>query len=355
MSITRTVEYGFLFLVLAGVGYVVWSMFAPFLGVLAFSCILTALVYPVFVRLQHVVPWKSVAASAMLMVAGVYTLVIGLVSVFSVVILREARTIYVLLSNDGGALFGNYLHNVERIVQTFVPSFSIDIASLVQNVAGIVISNITTFFAGTATIIGYLFLSMLVSFYLLRDGKEMIAYLVRLSPLQDIDDKKAMQRMMGAVRGVLFGVVVVALIQSVMTMLGLTLFGIDRAVLLGFIAAFAALIPGVGAGVLVFAPLTIYLILSGNYATALGVGIWGAVAVGTIDNILGPQLMRRGGTSLHPLMILLSVLGGIAAFGLIGFIVGPVVVSLFIALLEIYTTHIAPMNERLSTAEKQHG
>ena len=73
---------------------------------------------------------------------------------------------------------------------------------------------------------------------------------------------------------------------------------------------------------------------------ALGVGVWGFLAVGTIDNILGPILMRRGGTSLHPLVILLSALGGIAAFGLIGFVIGPVVLSIFVVLLEIYADHL---------------
>lgn len=347
MSATRTVEYGFLFLVLAGVGYIVWKLFAPFLGVLSFAVVLTALIYPVFVRIQGMVPWKSKGVTSAITVAMVYTLVIGLFSIFSVVILREARTIYRLLSDDGGVAFGVYLQRAEDLVRNFVPGFSINIAEIMQNVAGIIVSNITSLFAGTATTVGYLFLSMLISFYLLRDGKEIIAYIIKLSPLQDIDDKKAMQRMVGAIRGVIFGVVVIALVQSIMTMLGLTLFGVDRAVLFGFIAAFAALIPGVGAGVLVFAPLTIYFVVTGHYATALGVGIWGAAAVGTIDNILGPYIMRIGGTSLHPLMILLSVLGGIAAFGLIGFVVGPVIVSLFIALLEIYTTHIAPKNERI--------
>jgi predicted PurR-regulated permease PerM len=78
----------------------------------------------------------------------------------------------------------------------------------------------------------------------------------------------------------------------------------------------------------------------------VGVGIWGAVAVGLIDNFLGPYLMSRG-NSMHPFLILLAVLGGISAFGPIGFIVGPVLMSLFKVLLELYSVHISDQKHKV--------
>jgi predicted PurR-regulated permease PerM len=73
---------------------------------------------------------------------------------------------------------------------------------------------------------------------------------------------------------------------------------------------------------------------------AIGLAIWGMLAVGLIDNLLGPYLMSRG-NKLHPFLILISVLGGISVFGPIGFIVGPVLISLFMVLLELYSIHIS--------------
>jgi predicted PurR-regulated permease PerM len=72
---------------------------------------------------------------------------------------------------------------------------------------------------------------------------------------------------------------------------------------------------------------------------AAGVALWGTLAVGIIDNLLGPYLMSRGAT-LHPFVILIAVLGGIALFGPIGFILGPVSVSLLVVLLELYSMHL---------------
>ena len=77
----------------------------------------------------------------------------------------------------------------------------------------------------------------------------------------------------------------------------------------------------------------------GDWGLAIFLALWGTLAVGLVDNLLGPYLMSRG-SSLHPFLILLSVLGGVGMFGPIGFVVGPVIVSLFIVLLELYSKHI---------------
>jgi predicted PurR-regulated permease PerM len=90
----------------------------------------------------------------------------------------------------------------------------------------------------------------------------------------------------------------------------------------------------------VFIPAILFSVFTGSYLIAIGLGIWGALAVGLLDNLLGPYIMSRG-NSMHPFIILLSVLGGISVFGPIGFIVGPVVTSLFMVLLELYTIHIS--------------
>jgi len=110
-------------------------------------------------------------------------------------------------------------------------------------------------------------------------------------------------------------------------------------VLWGVIAAFGALIPGVGTTI-VLVPAVLYLLWTSQYLFALGLFIWGTAAVGLIDNLLGPYLISRG-NNLHPYMILLSVLGGVLAFGPIGFVVGPVLLSLFLVLIELYLVHVS--------------
>ena len=118
-------------------------------------------------------------------------------------------------------------------------------------------------------------------------------------------------------------------------MVGFWIFGVPNAILWGSFAAIAALIPGIGTA-LVLTPAILFLFARGEIFSAIGLLAWGVGVVGLIDNFLGPRLMGRG-IELHPLIILLSVLGGIGFFGPIGFLLGPLIVSLFFALLDIYS------------------
>ncbi len=94
--------------------------------------------------------------------------------------------------------------------------------------------------------------------------------------------------------------------------------------------------PSVGTA-LALTPAVIYLLITGNTGNAIGLAIWGALAVGMIDNFLGPKLVGSR-TKLHPLLVLMSVLGGIQLFGFLGFLLGPIVMAIFVALVEIYRT-----------------
>jgi predicted PurR-regulated permease PerM len=86
-------------------------------------------------------------------------------------------------------------------------------------------------------------------------------------------------------------------------------------------------------------PVVLFLFFSGSLIPAIALLIWSVLAVGLVDNFVGPYLMSRG-NNMHPFIILLSVLGGLSLFGPIGFLVGPVVVTLFLVLLEIYNHYI---------------
>jgi len=163
-----------------------------------------------------------------------------------------------------------------------------------------------------------------------------------VSPLPDKDDEKIFKRLAQSIRSVATGTILIALLQGVLTAVGLSIFGFDRAILWGAVAFFGALIPSVGTSI-VWVPAILYSVFQGDFLVAIGASIWGVLAVGLIDNLLGPYLMSRG-NNLHPFIILIAVLGGISLFGPIGLIVGPVIVTLFRVLLEIYGSYFVNSN-----------
>jgi predicted PurR-regulated permease PerM len=187
---------------------------------------------------------------------------------------------------------------------------------------------------------------LIALYYMFKDGPEFVRKIVRLSPLPDAQDEHILTKLSLSIRSVVLGTLTVALIQGILTAFGFALFGISQPVLWGSVAAIGALIPGVGTS-FVFAGVVLVSLLGGNYGVALGLAIWGMFAVGLVDNLLGPYLMSRG-AKLHPFAVLLAVLGGVVLFGPVGFLVGPVALSFFMVLLELYSLHV------VARERKQH-
>lgn len=342
MLMNRIVEYVFFFGFMAIVAYILWEMLAPFVSALALSAIIVTISYPLYERILKHVPRKNKSAAALVTTLLVLLIVIFPLFFIASSLVNEALSMY-SEANNGGLGFVQTLNGAQVRLEKFVPGFEINMTEYVKQASAWLAGNIGAIFAGTASTVFLFFIALVGSFYLFRDGKEFTKKLIVISPLPDTEDELILQRMAVAVRSVATGTVFVALIQGTLTAIGLAVTGFDKFMLLGTVAALGALIPGVGTSI-VLIPSILYLFFTGSYVAGVVLLLWGVLAVGLIDNLLGPYLMSRG-NPLHPFVVLLSVLGGIAFFGPIGFIVGPVVVSLFVVLLELYTIHISEKQE----------
>jgi predicted PurR-regulated permease PerM len=339
MVSSRLVEYVFFFGLLGGVAYIIWKLVAPFAGALALAAIIVTICHPLYRRILKRTPKNNRSLAAFISVLLVVVIVVLPLCILGTFIFREALSVYTLVNSGTQFSFEQSFADIEVFMQTLVPGFNVDLAGYIQQFASFTTSHIGSIFASTASTIFLFFIVLISIFYFFRDGKEFTKYLIQISPLPDSEDEIILHRLAVSIRSVALGTVLVALIQGTLTAIGLSIFGFERAVLWGSIAAIGALIPGIGTTI-VFVPAIIYSVVTGSYFIAGGVAVWGILAVGIIDNILGPYLMSRG-NKLHPFLILIAVLGGIALFGPIGFILGPVLISLFAVLLELYSTHIA--------------
>lgn len=341
LSTYRIVENVFFFGFMAIVAYMVWQMFLPFLSALALSAIIVTICYPMYNRILGYMPKRNETLAALVATLSVVLVVILPLLILSSLLVAEAVSIYRVLGDTQYSL-AQSLNDLEAYVESYVPGAELNFTEYIRQSANWLASNLGAIFAGTASTIFLFFISMIGSFYFFRDGKLFTQTLIRISPLPDDRDELILQRLGTAIRSVVTGTLLIALIQGTLTAIGMAIFGFERAVLLGTLAAFGALIPSVGTSV-VFVPAILYLLFTGSYLSGIGLLIWGTLAVGLIDNLLGPYLMSRR-NSIHPFLILLSVLGGVSLFGPIGFMVGPVLVSLLLVLLELYGQHIAKNN-----------
>ncbi len=334
----KFLENIFFFAILLASGFLVWKLFVPFVGALSLAAIMVTICYPLYEWIRHRMPGKNKSLAALLSLFFVIVAIVIPLGILLSLIVSEAAAIYALFNSSSHLTFTSTLSNLENLIRQIVPQFSLNIADILQQSASFFASHLVSLFAGTASTIFLFFIALIASYYFFKDGVFFTRYLIQLSPLKDADDIRILSRLATAVRSVALGSVAVALLQGILTAIGFTIFGFDRAILWGCVAAIGALVPGVGT-MIVFIPAVGYLIYTGAHIPALLLSLWGIFAVGLIDNIIGPYVMSRG-NNVHPFLILLSVLGGLAMFGPIGFILGPVILSLFLVLLELYHDHV---------------
>lgn len=205
------------------------------------------------------------------------------------------------------------------------------IKSLSQNALGILQST----YKGVAHFIFVSFVMFFSLFYLFIDGDRLVKKIMQLSPLQDKYETMLMEKFNSITRATIKGTSLIAVIQGTLGGLLFLFMGVSSPVLLGILMTISSVIPSIGSG-LVWLPVGIGMILLGHFTQGLVIIIFGGLVISTIDNFIRPKLVGKD-TQMHPLMILFSTLGGISLFGLSGFIVGPIIMSLFVAMWEIYS------------------
>lgn len=340
MSRNKIVEQLFFFGLLGIVAYIMWQIISPFIGALALAAILATVSYPIYERVLKVTPRKNKNLASFLSLLVVIVIIVTPLTLIGYFIVNEAVTFYSATNKGEPLSLTAPLTDFESVIQDYFPNFDLDVEQYAAQGAEWLASNAGNIFAGTASTIFLLFIAFFGIYYLFKDGKEFTKQLVYLSPLPDNQDERIIERLSRSVRTVVGGVLTVAIIQGTLSGIGFAIVGVEQAALLGSVAAIGALIPGIGTTV-VFVPIIILLILNGSIVQAIILAVWAMLAVGLVDNVLGPKLMSRG-TTLHPFLVLISALGGIALFGPIGFILGPVTLSFFMVMLELYSLHISP-------------
>ncbi len=330
----------FFLIVFIGVAALFWKVIAPFAMVLMTAAIVAVIVTPVERHVRRLVKYPKLSA------------VIMLLFVLSVVVLPLV-TIALLTANQAVDLVQSTLADpawvqafdlrsfplIQALPEVLVTQLlAIDVAEVLRGIASWIVRNIGTIFASSADIIFKTFIFFVSLYFFLVDREKIHAEILLLSPLRDSVDENISKRLVGTVRGVVFGSLIIAVIQGVIAGVGLTIFGVPGPFIWAGLVVIAAQVPMLGTSVIML-PAVAYLAFSGHAPQAIGLFIWSMLAVGLIDNLLQPIVVGSR-TRMHALLILLSMLGGLNAFGPIGFIFGPTILAAFLVMIELYRSGV---------------
>ncbi len=315
-----------------------FTLFLPFIEVLVLSSIFGVVLMPLHRKItQEVGGRRGVAA---FIVVLLFAAIIITPAVFLTTnVFNESRDIY---SSITGPSDINYIQKItdtiEVFIQRFNPNFSININQYAGVVANWMTRHLSTILSSVFSIVTGIILIFISLFFFLKDGTKFKKILIGLSPLDDKYDEEIFVKVKSTINATVRGVILIAIVQGILSGIGLWVFGIPNPTLWGSVSAIASLVPGLGTA-LIFIPAIAYMYIAGNVAFAIGLALWGGLLVGLVDNFLGPYMYSKG-SEVHSIIMLFAVLGGISAFGPIGFIFGPLIIALFFALIDIYQTII---------------
>ncbi len=322
-------------------GLVSLSILSKFLIVLALAYVCALLILPVHTFFRGAVSkigfLKKISSGVSAFIT-IILFVILIITPFSLImgkILADAQAFYASVTTEGtGALS----MRIENTIKPYFPNVNLKFDEIATGISGFVVDNIGGFFSGTFDLVLKLFLFLIALFYFLKDRSHFGEVYKRVTPISDADGNRIFASIKQAARSIMIGSLVVAIAQGIVSGIGFTIFGVPNPFFWGAVAGLFALVPGVGPA-LIWIPATIYLYVTGGVGSVAWIGqlVWGILAVGLIDNILGPTVINKG-VQIHPLFILLSVIGGIAMFGPEGFLFGPLVLSIFVALIDVWKT-----------------
>jgi predicted PurR-regulated permease PerM len=210
------------------------------------------------------------------------------------------------------------------------------IDSGIEKIAAYLVNAINNIISDIPGLFLQFFVLFFVMFFFLRDADIIMDYLKNLLPFKENVKEKFFIRFRSITNGVIYGVVLIGIIQGISTGIGLLIFGIPQTFLLTLVATIAAVLPFLGAWI-VWIPVAITMIIQGNITNGLILLAYGIIVVSFIDNLLRPYIIGKK-TEVNFVVVLLGMLGGIEIFGLIGFIIGPLIIDYLVIFIEFYRT-----------------
>ena len=322
-------------------GYLTYQILQPFLHSIAWAMVFAIVFYPVYVFLLRHLRFKSLASLVTLLILVI--IILGPVTYLSFILVDEIGNVVDSFNKDTLQSLRDFFINSKPagLIQKFRAHFGIEgignsatimesIRSLGKNIA----SSLTAWITNVAAVLLNFILMLFALFFFLKDGAGFLSRLREYLPFSEEDKNRLISRVKDMVISTVYGGVLIAVIQGILGGIAFAFLGIEAPVLWGCAMTVLSFLPLIGT-LAVWGPASAYLFIQGNYGKGIILVLYGVLVISMVDNILRPIIIS-GRTKMPTLAVFFSVLGGIKLFGLIGFIMGPLVLALFVSIFEIF-------------------
>jgi predicted PurR-regulated permease PerM len=340
--------------------YAAFRILWPFMTAILLGVILVTLTFGIFRRVREKLKGNSNRA-ALVMLLGITVVIVIPALILSILLVQQANTVVEKLqSGEAQAMIKRidvtpYLSFIRRFAPNFDPAtLSPDrlLLPAIQQIPGWVARHGGAVVGGLAGMVLGFALMLLSMYFFYVEGESIMEQLSVLSPLPKRYDREFASRFKDVIDATFRGQLFTAIAQGVMTGIGLAIAGVPGGGFWAAVAALLSLVPMVGAAA-VWVPASIYLVISASMGTRpwwqpIFLIIWGLVPVSLVDNVVRPWAMK-GKAQLPAIPLLFAVLGGLQAFGFVGLVIGPLVFSLLMSIIDIYKNSFSS-----SVADRRH-
>ena len=330
--------------------FLLFKLIQPMIAILLGSILLSYISFPLYRRISKRISNKSLSTILSLFI--IVLIILVSFSFLAFELTHEGYSFYNSLSSniEKGALFGFgctsadskvclLINQAERFSLERLSTFGVD--KQLQKFLLIFKEKITNFILGIPLIVAQIFLTLVISFFILKDWEHLLKKITGLLPMRTKTIKRLIKEFRDITHTVIYAQLFVALIQGIVGTIGFYIFGVPLPLLLGAIMAFCALIPSIGTAI-VWLPASLFLILSGYFShnywmlgKGIGLFFYGFLIISTIDNILLAKIVQAK-ARVSPIITIIGVIGGASMFGVIGIFIGPILLPLLLTYFETF-------------------
>ena len=320
----------------------------PFLRAIAAAVIVAVIFFPAYKKVLRWTgnrpTWASLATTLAIVLLFLFPVSLILLKGTNEAI-SAAQRLSRMSAEQGGfgqfvmALTERPLHFFGRFVDLSKYDIHTAVTNGVQRFSLTVLSSGASILGSLARFTADFFLTLIVVFFLFRDGERWAAGLGSLMPLSPAQTSRLFRNINDTIIGNVYGILSVGFIQATLTGIAMAIVGLPSPLLLSIAAFFCSILPVIGAA-LVWAPAGLYLIFTGALWKGIFVLIWGSVVISMVDNFVRPWVVS-GKVELHPLVLMFVILGGVQVFGFLGLFLGPVIVSVLAAIFKMLREELA--------------
>lgn len=330
-----------LLVVVVSISVLFFSMIRTFLMAIFLAGLFSALAHPLYLRFQRRLRGRRSLASLATLLVIVCFVVLPLLGLMGIVTAQALR-----VGNSAKPWVQHQISHPDAFFAALksFPYFDQiapyrDMAlekagEMVGGVSGFLINSLSSATVGTVNFILTTMVMLYAMYFFLMDGEKLVQKILYYLPLEDKDEQRMLERFTSVARATLKGTAVIGILQGGVAGVAFAVAGIPSAVFWGVIMVVLSIVPGIGTA-LVWLPAAILLGAAGHAAAAVGLAVFCAVVVGGLDNLLRPILVGKD-TQMHELLIFFGTMGGILMFGMIGFVIGPIIAALFVTVWDIY-------------------